>query len=523
MTFGFFREEGTNRAIFMSMSFSLLAKVFNFAQSLAASYAFGTQSGTDILFYMLSVLILLSTLLSSVNHQIIVPNVIFLRTGKSEGDARKFISYIYFLYLVIGIAGTAVFIAWPESILQLFSRFDGSVINDNLTTLKWIMPAFLLIIGNTFILDIFTAYRYFTLPMVLDMLKNLIIISFILLFKDTLSISGLASGVLAGNLIQFGVLNYMLVIVLKCKPSFRRYRMEGPFRKNIAYVIIGHLTTFLSSFAAVYLMSGFNEGVYSAMDYGQKVNNIFSLVIVGQLATVVGMNVIEQYAKGDFDKLKHTFETYLKTGLFMLIPLSFIVSLNADGIVSVLFERGRFTSESAQLTGGFLRIFVLIVPYALINSFVVKLIVAKQIQRIAFFWQVSQSIGNIGVLWIMIHLFGYRGYPLGALIASYVYVIILMYFLPKQQFHYIDGAKLIGFLAINVIISAATMAVLYTVGIKADVTHSFADKLLRIVGSGILFLSIYAAAGYITGVNRKIIGDVSGKLLRRKKYEESKA
>lgn len=504
MKLSFLRAENTNKAIVLSMSFSMLAKVFNFGQSLVASYAFGTQASTDILFYMLSMVILLSTLLSSVNQQVIVPNVIYLRSKGTEEDSKKFISFIYLVYLIIGVIITIILMLWPEKLLELFSKFSSEHIMSNLTILKYIIPTFLLIIANTFILDIFTSYRYFTLPMLLDMLKNLIIIIFVIVFKDVFSVSSLALGVLMGNLLQFVLLNYMLFSILKCKPSFKPYHLSSEIKKNIGYVVGGFLTAFLSSFVVMYLMSGFTSGVYSAMDYGQKISTVFSLVIVGQIATVVGMNIIELYAKSDLKKLNETFINYFKLSLFLIIPFSFIIALNSEGIISLFFERGKFTRHSVVLTGEFLRYFILTLPYVLINSFIVRLIIAKQIQRVAFWWQVSQSVGNIIVYWVMINLFGFMGYPIGGIIASYVYIFLLLYFLLKKQFQFIDNKEAIKYFVLNGLLNFLIAAAFFALNLKTPAGGSFLQKLIQISWITLAFILVNLSIGYLTGINREV-------------------
>lgn len=505
MKMNLLKAESTNRAIVLSMSLSMFAKVFNFAQSLVASYAFGTQTSTDILLYMLSVVILLSTLLSAVNQQVIVPNAIDIRTNKSEEDSKKFITFIYFVYLSIGAVVTTVLMIMPERILGLISKFSMADIMSNLSILKFIIPTFILIIANTFILDIFTSYRYFTLPMFLDMLKNIIIIVFVLLFKESFSVTSLAMGVLIGNMAQFLLLNFMFLFVLKCKPSFRPYPLNREIKSNIGYVIGGFMTTFLSGFVVMYLMSGFSSGVFSAMDYGQKISTVFTMVIVGQIATVVGMNIIELYAKKDLKKLNETFINYMKMGIFLIIPFSFIIALNAEGIISLLFERGEFTRESVAPTSFFLRFFILSLPYGFVNSFAVRLIIAKQIQRISFWWQTAQSIADILILWTVIRLFGYRGYPIGALAANYIYIYLLLYFLLRSQFGFIDRKKIIVHFSLNILLNLVIAAIFYILNIKAGGEGSFLHKFINIVWASLAFVLVNLAAGYVTGINRGVI------------------
>ncbi|MFZ5986944.1 MAG: lipid II flippase MurJ [Bacillota bacterium] len=504
MRLNILKSEGTNKAIMFSMSFSMIAKVFTFAQSMVVSYAFGTQKSTDILFYVLSMIILLTTLLSSVNQQVIIPTTIDIRNNASEEDSKKFISYVYIIYLIIGALMTSILLTAPDRIFAVFSKFGIEDIRSNISIIRYILPAFLFIIVNTYVLDVFTTYRYFTLPMVLDMVKNVIIISFVLIFRDVFSVESLAIGVFVGNLTQFLILNFLLFAVLKCRFSFKRYRLSPLVKKNIVYVIFGQLTTFLNGFIIMYLMSGFDEGVYSAMDYSQKINTVFSLVIVGQIATVVGMNIIEHYTKNRLDKINQTFISYLKVSLFFIIPFCFLVSLCAEPIISIVFERGRFTKDAVRLASGFLKYFILTIPYILVNSFVVRLIIAKQIQKIAFWWQVSQSAGSAIIIWLTIRFLGYYGYPVGALAANYIYIFLLLYFLLRYQFKFIDNILVIKYfilnMGFNVIVTVLTASLTQWI----ERSSSLLTKLLYLLIVSIVYMALYLTLGYITRINRDI-------------------
>ncbi len=507
--------ENTNKAIIFSMGFSLFAKLFNFSQSLVVSYAFGTNKSTDILFYLLSLIILLTTLLSSINQQIIIPNTIEIRKKASEEDSRKFIMYMYMIYLAVGIVVTAVLAVSPETILDTFSKLGLSDIRENILIVRFLIPAFLLIIINTYILDIFTSYKYFTMPMMLDMFKNVVIIAFVLILRDRLAVTSLAIGVLAGNFLQFIVLNYLLFHVLKCRFSFKKYALSAEIKRNIAFVITGQLTTFLNGFAVMYLMSGFSAGVYSAMDYSVKINTVFSMVVIGQIVTVVGINIIELHAGGKFEKLNETFISYFKSSMFFILPFSFLISLNSEYIISILFERGRFGSEAAALTGAFLKYFSLTPPYVLLNSFIVRLIIAKQIQRVAFFWQASQSVFNVAVIGLAIHFLGYMGYPVGSLAANYIYVLLLVHFLLKRQFGYIDRAEILRYFLLNALLNILIYWLMTAFTGYLPDGQGILYKLGILAAFSLAFLSIYLASGYITGLNRGVMLQLFNKVKGR--------
>ncbi len=494
--------KNTNNAIMSSMSLSLLAKLLGLAQSVVVSYAFGTNTATDILFYTLSLIVLLTTFQESVNRQIVVPNLVEIKSVSSEEDTRGFISTMYLLYLVAGMAGTAVLLISPGKVLGAISRFNMAEIAENLDIIRLIVPAMFLIIINTYLLDIFTSYRFFNLPMFLDMLKNALIIAFVILLGGRFSVVGLAAGVLAGNLVQFVVLNLLLLRVLKWRPVFRIFKLSGTVRKNIFYVLAGRAATFLNDFIIMYLMSGFAEGIYSAMDYALRIDAVVNSVIIGQISTVVGINIMELHSMKKMKELGETYMKYLKFSFFAVFPVTAVISLNAYPVISLLFERGSFSFQAAETTGTFLRLFILTMPFELMNSFVVILIIAKQIQRVAFLWQISQSLLNILLIWLMVGKYGFYGYPLGVLLATVLYVSVLSYFLVKSQFEFIDAKKVLSLLGRNLAINLPLLAAAFYISPKMQPGGGFADKAAFILLSSVLFLLAYLGVNWLAGFNR---------------------
>jgi len=464
MIIGFLKPESTNKAIIFSMSMSLVAKVLTFIQSLAISYAFGAQKSTDILFYGVSLVLLLTSIVSSINQQVIVPNVISIRNTRSEEESGSLISFIYFIYLIVGILGSVVLFVFPAKVLSLLSRFTTGDIEANIVTIRFIIPTFIFILINTYILDILASYRYFTLPMFLDMAKNLIIIACIMLLKGRFSVTSLAIGIFCGNALQFIVLNFMMLKMLNWRLSVKYYPVENNVRKNILYVIMGQLMAFIHGFITMYLLSGFDSGVFTAMDYGQKITVVIISVVIGQISTVVGMNIIELHSIGDYRSLNTVFLNYLKKSMLLVLPGCLILALNSHSVIYVLFQRGRFTEEDVRITAGFFLLFTLAIPLRLVDTFVVRLIIAKQIQRISFLWQIFYNALSVPMIFLLVYSVGYYGYPLGELVASTLYITLQFRFLLKKQFTYIDTSLLAKFLmvvlAINLAASGAVLLIL---------------------------------------------------------------
>lgn len=499
------KRENTNRALAFSMTMSLGAKILNFGQAMVISYAFGTTESTDILFYSLSFILLLTTFIGAINHQVIIPTSIELRENISEEESKGFMSYIYILYFTIGLVLAIGLFFSPSSFIAALSRFPQVAILRNINIIRLILPTLFLIILNTYILDIFTSYEYFTFPMLLDMLKNIIIVIFVLLLKDKFRVESLALGILFGNFAQFVVLNILLFIKLKVRFTLKRYKLSKFIKKNIFFVVTGRASTFLNDFIMISILSGFTAGVFSAMDYAARIDTVLTMVIVGQISTVVGIKILQIYAVKDLEGVKKIFLKYLNIGLFIIFPISIIISFNAEPIIQLLFQRGSFGKEATDITAMFLRYFILTVPLELINSFIVMLIIAKQIQHIAFRWQIFQSFMNIAIVWIVVSKFGYKGYPIAVVVSFAIYILLISYFLVKSEFKFIGWAAIFKPCFRNLLLNICILFVMNLVFLKFNLGDGYIEKIIYIFSTSLFYIVIFLIISYITGLHRENI------------------
>ena len=491
MKLSFLRSESSNRAIASSMIMSLLAKVLTLLQSQVISYSFGTTRSTDILFGTLSIILMFTAFINAVNQSVMIPNAINIRNNVSEDESKKFIYYIYFIYAAIGLVCAALIMINPVGFFGLTMRFEKADLIANVNIIRFIVPTFFLIIMNTYMLDIFTSYRYFTFPMMLDMLKNVVIIAFVLCFKGYFSVTSLAIGVFTGNVIQFFVLNILLLKVLKIKPRLNYYKLSSQAKANMMYTLTGQVTKFGVSWLITYILSGYDKGVYSAQDYSSKIYTVFSTVVITQIGTVIGMNFIDIYSKKDYKKLNDMFLKFFTYSIFLIAPICAVLFLGADNIIAILFERGQFTKENSIMVGGFFKYLIIGVPLLLVDGFVVRLIIAKQIQKISFMWQMYSNIMTIIIIWILTKIMGFYGYPIALAISNFIYVVTMLLFLVKKQFDFIDYKKVLSFLISTLIVNAALIFLSLGVLNLIDFEWSFLSHIIKLIVISILYFGAY--------------------------------
>lgn len=497
------KSKSTSKSVFFSTSFSLIARIFSFAQAMIVSYYFGATKSTDLLFFCISITMMLPGLFSCINQSVIVPNAIRIRENKSEEESQRFVSYIYFLYVIAGFVLCFVISLIPEEFMHLVSKFESHDVKENIRIVQLIIPTFFFILTNSYLLDIFNSYKYFTLPMILDMIKSILTILFIVLLGKEYGVVSMAAGILTAQIIQFFMLNGFLIKLLGFRFKFRQYRLDKELKRNILFVVISQVATILSQYVAIYLISGLNEGVYTALSYSDKLYSIFVLVFADQISTVFGIDMIEMYARREYEKLNQQYLKCLKVMMTIILPICFIMAAKASLVISILFERGNFTSESVQMTSIFFKYTILIIPLLLMDRLIVRLIIAKQILDISLIWNVISKILTCGVVFIIVEYIDFKYYGLGLLLVQFIYIILINLFMITKQFKFIKVKSSLFYVAANSIFCAALCFITSKV-FPMGYVNGIWQKLAALCAYSILVMGSYYLIGFIS-YNRETI------------------
>ena len=68
-------------------------------------------------------------------------------------------------------------------------------------------------------------------------------------------------------------------------------------------MVISQVTNIMSQYVGMYLISGLQEGVYTALSYSERIYNILVLVLAGQVTTVLGSTLLKNTPKPSMKSL----------------------------------------------------------------------------------------------------------------------------------------------------------------------------------------------------------------------------
>jgi putative peptidoglycan lipid II flippase len=329
-------------------------------------------------------------------------------------------------------------------------------------TLSGIMLPYTIMICVVAILGgILNAHRHFAMPAAAPIVLNIFIIG-------SLCIGGWGFGIEPGSLV-FVVAGAVLVAgLVQLFMQLRPLRARGvyirpawqvrseEFKKIIILMgpmILGLAATQINTLADDFIALWFSgsqekgefftlfgreirypmwEGAVSQLFYSQRLYQ-FPLGILGiSLATAIFPVMSSEAARKDFDALAKTISRGIRAAIFIALPATAGLMLVRNLVVSVLFERGQFTSKDTTLTAGVLFFYCLGLCGFFMQQVATRAFYSIQDSKMpaksALLAVFVNIVLNLTLMWFI----GVAGLALSTALCSYLQVVILVLALRRK-------------------------------------------------------------------------------------------
>jgi putative peptidoglycan lipid II flippase len=174
------------------------------------------------------------------------------------------------------------------------------------------------------------------------------------------------------------------------------------------------------------------EGAVSHLFYAQRLYQ-FPLGVLGiSLATAIFPVMSSDAAKNDFAALSKTVSRGLRSAIFVALPATVGLLVVGKSLVSVLFERGRFTAGDTNLTTWTLSFYVLGLVGYFAQQVATRAFYSMQDSKIPARSAVIAVFTNIVLNLTLIWLLGTGGLAASTALCSYLQVVILVTVLRKR-------------------------------------------------------------------------------------------
>lgn len=481
--------ESYKRGIILSTVFNIFNKGLVFLNGIVVAYFFNATERTDIYFYIYNSLIIISGFFMSLNSSVLIPESMRITIENGRARSIGFLNFFFYLYASIVLLGILLVMIDPVAVFSFASNFNQPLLAENANLLYLSLPLFGLACLITLMVDILTSNKFFTISMTVGILNGLLSIFIIVALHNRVGISSAFYGLLASYLVNFILL--LLLMKRKLKWRFNIVTPNIPWRiwKNIGFAQSGNLMSMLALYTPIYILSGFDKGIITALTFAQQIAALPNALITTQFSSVAGIKLNELFAVVNQEGINKVFTEAANFLHFTMIPLSLLMFFYSTEIVNVILAFSSLEASTGASVALFIKYLGLLLPFYVSNTLISRLFMASHKIKEAFWYQFVFNAIQIISVYSFIKKFGPIAYPI-TLIFIYVSSTLFYYFVEKKYFNLISYNKILKNLFLFALINICISISVYFLIKSTTIINSFQVLLLAFSLNVIILLLI---------------------------------
>lgn len=434
---------------------------------------------------------LVDIILSSAIVSTFVPifNQVLQKDGKERANkfANNFVNIVALISTGIAIIGI---LFAPQIVNALAGGFDAQTFELTVELIKITFPMIIFTAIAYSLVGFLQSYGQFNIPAMISAVSNLVIIIFLLLFREKFGIHGVAGCMLFAWLLQ------VLIQVPFAKKYGYPFSLHIDFKdENIKRVFLLSIPILISTavlpinnLVSTRLASGMGDNAVSAMEYAYKLYVVISGVFTYAVGNIIFPEMSRASADNNKEEYKLIIDKAMRLMIYILIPLTIGIVIFSSDIISVIYERGEFTSESTLITSSILTFFSIGIIGSGIVEVMNKAFYAKQDTKSPLIAGIIMIVTNVILCIVLSKFMDVNGLALATSITAIVNAITLMY-MSNKNVKIIT--KELGIFVAKIIISALVMGVVVYLLNLYLVTLPIISIFRMIVGAAIGVITYY--------------------------------
>ncbi|MBB5037851.1 murein biosynthesis integral membrane protein MurJ [Prosthecobacter dejongeii] len=173
-------------------------------------------------------------------------------------------------------------------------------------------------------------------------------------------------------------------------------------------------------------------GSVAVLGYTEKICGIILAVTVAPSCDVLFPYFADKVARRDWLGVKHQLWVSAGAILALALPAVLMLCWLAPWVVSLLFQRGSFTSEDTLRVAEVLRFAALQIPFYIVGSLASRVVVAMQATHFIIWISVIGLIGNAGLNWVLMKNMGAAGIALSTVLIQMTSAVLACLYVLRQ-------------------------------------------------------------------------------------------
>lgn len=435
-----------------------------------------------------------------------VPNFIeSLQHGR--GEARKLLWSLFILLTIItGSIGLGIYF-FSDQIVHVFApSFLSNPIKFQITSnLIKIMSFYLMFVSlAALLMGVLNSIKMFFIPALAPALFNIVTILAMLLLANNAGfepIYSLGIGVIVGGFCQF-LMQIPMVFKNDLRPELPEKIINPKTQKVFKLLgpgLLGFAATQINILVTTILATSTVVGAVSWLQYAFR---LFQLPVGVASVSIGNTNLVhfsEAWKSQEKAKAIRFLSSSYDLSAFVLAPAVLALIIFPEEIISVIFQRGKFTAGDSIQTASALRMYAVGLPMYGIYKIFVPTFYTMDRQKIPVISSIISIVANIVFCYLLVPKYGFIVLAIGTTLSMIVNVLIQSSILNKDLnlgFGFFYSKKIMKIKLVSIITFGICVSIKFNVSF-AD--HAFLTRCIFLALELATLLFLYVFGLYVLG------------------------
>jgi putative peptidoglycan lipid II flippase len=450
---------GIAASTFAVMLATLASMLLGFAREVVNAKYFGESWELDAFL----VAAIIPTLVFGVFNGALVSALVpvfseYFATKKAEDAWRLSSTVLNVLFVLLAVGAVLGWLAAPYLVRLVAVGFPADHTAETVRMTRILIPTIIATSLAGVLQALLNAQRRYRAAALQGIALNVCTIAGVLLFFRQYGIYALvfatAAGLVAQLLVQIPSYlrrcKYRFVLDLKHPGLSALYVILGP-------IVVGSAVGQVNLLVDKYFGSTLPAGAIAAMNYATKVVGVPQQLFAVAIATVIFPILSAQFASREIDSLRNTASTGLRMTALITLPAAAGLIVLGQPIISVLFERGAFTSGDVVRTAGAMQFYALGLLGLAASIVLTRCFFAMRDSRTPVIVAIGVMALNVVCSALLVGPYGVNGLAASNSISSLCEAFVLFWLLHRRIGPVDEGADLIGSCVLRVGITSLAM------------------------------------------------------------------
>ena len=418
---------------------SVLAKIISFiTEAILAGYL-GTTYQSDAYYMVASIQNVIYPMLSFGIWTVYLPIYKEKITIGEQKSADELADKVITVTTIASAAVVAVLMAFSPAVVSVVAPgFEGETKRLCAELVRLSAPMYIFIIAAAVYASMLQCHNRFLGSQIREVASHIPTILAAVFLYPKYGIKALAVALVAGGMCRLLIELPFVNWGYRFRPSYRKKSKEfSLMMRRLPSALVSAGVTRLNVLVDKMMASALPAGAVSSLSYGSRLSNVFNGLLSTAVSTAVYPQIVELISLKKNRELNRLLSKIIRVFMVIMIPVTVACILFRRELISVVFERGAFGTESVSLTAGVFACYSAGLFFLACNTVLVNVFYGHGDTKTPMNIGIANLTVNIVLNILMIKMLGTNGLALATSLSScFVFVLRLILIEKYVQFEW---------------------------------------------------------------------------------------